>query len=241
MEKDVIQEKIKEFAKLKEEDEKTYQDTLADINESIEIINGFDDSNYEDLLIDTIDTRRHLKAIKKNIKSMRENMDDLFNKKEEYDSIQEFNLNEFFDNEFEKIIAIYLISSLTISSTANNILDFIRKYLIVSLIGLVSFKANSKYFASNLRKQQLLRKKTEIDFDIELNKYNINALTKYYYLFERQLNCENKKIKEIMPKRLPGESQESYAKRLNPISVLTYIKMSGEKPLTKKRKNKLKK
>ena len=53
---------------------------------------------------------------------------------------------------------IYFGTSLMISLNASDVLDFIKKYLIISIIGNTSFDINRRYFTSGFRKKQLMSK-----------------------------------------------------------------------------------
>ena len=222
MKREDIETKRINFEEQKIEDAKSYDEIVNTVNKNIAIIEKVDTSNYEDLLVDLIDTRAQIVALERNINSTFDEINEKLIEREQNLSSLKFNINDFIDKKRNSIMTIYFATSLAIGLSSISVLDFIAKYVLTSVIGLTSFDINGKYFTSNIRKKYLNGNIQKLDLSIEIDRHNIDFLKKYHELFKKLLAFELKKLEEIAPRKLPDETDSDFAKRAIPNWVILY-------------------
>lgn len=102
--------------------------------------------------------------------------------------------------------AIVVSSSLSTTDPIN----FAKTFLILSLIGITSFKINLDYFTSDYRKQQIDNYLLTLNHGIENDRFNIRVLLKMKEMCTKELKYEVIKLYEIVKNN--NKNDESYKK-----------------------------
>ncbi len=103
----------------------------------------------------------------------------------------------------ENIMNIYLVSNGAFLFTwllSQNSFDFLKNFLIITLIGITSFDINLRYFSSEKHKKQLEDNIKLLKNAIEINKYDITTFNKFRELYIKELSFEAQKLVEITKK-----------------------------------------
>ena len=227
----------KKFENSKLEDEKTYQELSKTIDDNIEVISKMNASNCEDILVNMYENYYEVFALDNNIDELNNLNKELNEAKNSLINKQNITFDDILNEISDKIMTIYLLSCLGISITTTDALDFLKKYLIIGIIGLTSFDLNRRYFTSNFHKKKLASEVKEYDLSIESNEYTIEMLKKYRSLFQKQIDFERDKLNEVLPKTIVNESLEDYIKRVFPsVTNVEFIPVdNNDKTLTKKK------
>ena len=100
----------------------------------------------------------------------------------------------------ENLINIYLVynaAALGIWLTSPNPIEFLKRFLIVGIIGIVSYDANARYFASNYRKQKSELIISEIEKNVDISRSDIRNINRFRDMYIETLKYELNKLSEI--------------------------------------------
>ena len=100
----------------------------------------------------------------------------------------------------ENLINIYLVYNavvLGIWLTSPTVIEFLKRLLIVGIIGVASYDLNARYFASDNRKEKAKITIDEIDKYLEISRYDIGNINKFRDIYIETLKTELNKLAEI--------------------------------------------
>ena len=106
---------------------------------------------------------------------------------------------DIFDENLLNIFLMYNIATLGVWLTSSDPLNFIKKFIIVGIIGYMGYDLNARYFASDTRKEQARKTIEQIDQYVEISKHDIRTFNKFKEMYVDELNLEFVKLFEIYP------------------------------------------
>ena len=224
------------------EDSNSIKELEKIVDNNIRIINNCIDLTYEDIIIKMYENYRQVFALNGNIAEAKNIIDEALSEKTRLSNIKAITLNDVMEEISSKVMIIYMVASYATYLTSTDVLDFIKKYIIISLIGIGSFKINSDFFKSDFRKKKISSKISQIDEILLKNRYSIETMEKYRELFQKELEIEQEKLEELLPRIGDDEDYEDYIKRVFPyVENVEFIPVEDKeksKVKVKKKKNK---
>ncbi len=243
MKMEELARKKEEFEQAKQEEKKVYEDFKIKINNSLMALDNYEKKDYLKLMNDIINDYNCVFEFDKTINSLNKTAEQISVRKASLLS-NDFNLDDFLEDKMPIIMSLYFISSVVLTGAASDALDFIKKYLILGLIAISSFKINSDFFQSKLHKEQLKRKVAELSYNEEVTKYNLDMNERYRAIFADKIDKEEHRLVELIPDRIEGEGNAAYFTRILPYSNVEFtdinenIILIEDKPKTKKKDKK---
>lgn len=208
----------KALEETKRDDEKTYRKLEKDLKLSLHNIRNLTEKNSPELLLDMFDNYRQIEALEENITETSKIIVDLSNEKMNLTEKLNGKADDVFREYPRRILGLYYLLSIGVYASSSDIREFFRKYLILLFIALSSYKIDSLYFDSEKRRKKLIDKIEEIDIYLETNRYAYRILKKFLLVYEELLACESEKLKEVLPKMMPGEDIQEYFTRIMPFA-----------------------
>lgn len=133
---------------------------------------------------------------------------------------------DIIDENMFNIFMIYNAASLAIFLSTTNPIEFIKRFIIVGIIGITSFDLNARYFSSNYRKNKIKKTVEEIDKYVELSKNDVETINKFREMYIKELNYSVNKLFEVIDKNNDNDIQKNHLKiieLLKDIDVESFI------------------
>lgn len=146
---------------------------------------------------------------------------------------------DIIDENMLKIYMIYNASAIAVFLSTANPIEFIKRFIIVGIIGITSFDINARYFSSNYRKNKIKETIKEIDKYIELSKYDIETFNKFHEMYVEELNYSVKKLFQVIDDNNGNDIQKNHIKimkLLKDLDIETFIKDEELKGKIKKKR-----
>lgn len=182
---------------VREKAEKELNKFKIEVNENIDKISRFNKSNYNELLKLILNDCGDLSDYEYYIGTLEEKLHQFEYEKEKLLYQKTLTKKDIIDESILKLYGIYNINILSACLFTKNILEFIKCFLILSIIQASSFVVNLNYFTSEKRKKQIDEELVKIDEYIEINKYDIKSLYKFREIYIEELKAEVAKLFEI--------------------------------------------
>ena len=112
------------------------------------------------------------------------------------------------------IFMIYNATALAVFLSTTNPIEFIKRFIIVGIIGITSFDLNARYFSSDYRKKKVNKTLEEIDKYVELSKNDVETINKFREMYIRELNYSVNKLFEVIDKNNGNDIQKNHLKIL---------------------------
>lgn len=112
------------------------------------------------------------------------------------------------------IFMIYNATALAVFLSTTNPIEFIKRFIIVGIIGITSFDLNARYFSSDYRKKKVNKTLEEIDKYVELSKNDVETINKFREMYIKELNYSVNKLFEVIDKNNGNDIQKNHLKIL---------------------------
>lgn len=137
------------------------------------------------------------------------------------------------------IFMIYNATALAVFLSTTNPIEFIKRFIIVGIIGITSFDLNARYFSSDYRKKKVNKTLKEIDKYVELSKNDVETINKFREMYIKELNYSVNKLFEVIDKNNGNDIQKNHLriiKLLKDIDIESFIDDANLKAKVKSKK-----
>lgn len=137
------------------------------------------------------------------------------------------------------IFMIYNATALAVFLSTTNPIEFIKRFIIVGIIGITSFDLNARYFSSDYRKKKVNKTLEEIDKYVELSKNDVETINKFREMYIKELNYSVNKLFEVIDKNNGNDIQKNHLKilkLLKDIDIESFIDDANLKAKVKSKK-----
>ena len=146
---------------------------------------------------------------------------------------------DIIDENMLNIFMIYNATALAVFLSTTNPIEFIKRFIIVGIIGITSFDLNARYFSSDYRKKKVNKTLEEIDKYVELSKNDVETINKFREMYIKELNYSVNKLFEVIDKNNGNDIQKNHLKilkLLKDIDIESFIDDTNLKAKVKSKK-----
>ena len=146
---------------------------------------------------------------------------------------------DIIDENLLNIFMIYNATALAVFLSTTNPIEFIKRFIIVGIIGITSFDLNARYFSSDYRKKKVNKTLKEIDKYVELSKNDVETINKFREMYIKELNYSVNKLFEVIDKNNGNDIQKNHLriiKLLKDIDIESFIDDANLKAKVKSKK-----
>ena len=183
---------------VKEEAMKATREFELEVEENIKKISKFTRKNYDELLKLIFDDCGDLSLYEDYINTLEEKLIKFEDDKERLMYQKDITKRDIIDNSIFKLYGLYNINVIGSWISSSSIFEFIKKFIILSIIETSSFMINLNYFTSDKHKEEIDKRLFKIDEYIMINKYDIESFYKLREIYIRELKVEITKLFEII-------------------------------------------
>ena len=209
------------------------------VNKQIMDVSKFTALNLDTLIYLIFEDCQDLDELEKSIDIVRSRMVDSQERKAMLTYQTNMTKKEIIDENLLNIFLVYNATGVALLLTNPNPIEFIKKFLIIGLIGITSFDINARYFASEYRKKKIHANILKIDKYVEISKYDIQTLKQFRKMYIKELNYEVNKLFEIVDDTDKTDIQQNHDRiieLLRDLNLEAFIDDENIKSKIKKKK-----
>ncbi len=187
-------EEKSEIEKEKEEGFRLFSEIT---NKELETVNSFDPSDVDELFSMIFENLKDLEDLEIALGIMKDKV--MMSQDIKYRLNYQLHLTkkDIFEENLINIYLVYNAVVLGIWLTSPTVIEFLKRLLIVGIIGVASYDLNARYFASDNRKEKAKITIDEIDKYLEISRYDIGNINKFRDIYIETLKTELNKLAEI--------------------------------------------
>ena len=193
-----------------EEAEKALIKCQKMITKEIEYISKFTYDNFDELLKMIFENCSDISELDSYIEFLQKGIIKSNNTIERMKYQRKLTKKDIVEENMFNIFGVYGAIVVSSSLSTTDPINFAKTFLILSLIGITSFKINLDYFTSDYRKQQIDNYLLTLNHGIENDRFNIRVLLKMKEMCTKELKYEVIKLYEIVKNN--NKNDESYKK-----------------------------
>ena len=198
MKMEKMQEEKNVIIEVEKEANQALVDSQKMIDKEIEYISHFTYANFDELLKMIFDNCSDISELESYIDLLKNDVIKNQNTLERMNYQKELTREDIINENIFNIYAVYNATVIGTYLLSGDPIEFIKKFLIVSLIGIASFKINLDYFTSDYRKKQIDKYVSVLDENIIIDKYNTTTLIKLKEMCINELKYQVMKLYEIV-------------------------------------------
>lgn len=193
-----------------EEAEKALIKCQKMITKEIEYISKFTYDNFDELLKMIFENCSDISELDSYIEFLQKGIIKSNNTIERMKYQRKLTKKDIVEENMFNIFGVYGAIVVSSSLSTTDPINFAKTFLILSLIGITSFKINLDYFTSDYRKQQIDNYLLTLNHGIENDRFNIRVLLKMKEMCTKELKYEVIKLYEIVKNN--NKNDENYKK-----------------------------
>lgn len=180
------------------------------ITKEIEYISKFTYDNFDELLKMIFENCSDISELDSYIEFLQKGIIKSNNTIERMKYQRKLTKKDIVEENMFNIFGVYGAIVVSSSLSTTDPINFAKTFLILSLIGITSFKINLDYFTSDYRKQQIDNYLLTLNHGIENDRFNIRVLLKMKEMCTKELKYEVIKLYEIVKNN--NKNAENYKK-----------------------------
>lgn len=190
--------KVIDFTEMKNEFEESFKTFLLMTDEEIEKSNNFTSKDINELLQLILENLKDVSDLDAATELIKHRIELSENAKARLDYQKDMTKKEIFEENLMNIILLYHAAGIGLWLTSPNGIEFLKRFIVVGLIGFLTYQINASYFASDYRKQKAKLTIDEIDKYVAISKYDIPNINRFREVYIETLKIELSKIYEIV-------------------------------------------
>ena len=186
----------KEYLKeIEKESEETINEFSEDVKRVISQISNYTEKDIYKLYKVILENLRDLSDIEFSREEIKQKINNLNDTRTRLNFQKDLTRQDILEANYLKIYLLYLASAYLMLTP--DVIEYIKRFVIVGIIGFMSYDLNARYFTSDRRKKQVRLTIKEIDKYLEISKYDIKTLEKFHEMYLDELHVELNKLLEI--------------------------------------------
>ena len=109
----------------------------------------------------------------------------------------ELTKEDIFTENFVTIYLLYHAAVLGVWLTSPDVIEFLKRMVVVGIISFMTYDLNARYFVSNRRKQKARETINLLNKYIKISRYDIETFSKFREIYIDELRVELNKLLEI--------------------------------------------
>lgn len=185
-------ELLKEIEKESAENIKAFSE---DVNKVLSEVSQYTEADIYSLYKIIQNNLKDLSDIEISTNAIKEKVANFMDAKERLNFQKDMTREDILEENYLKIYVLYIASAYLMWTP--DVIEFIKRIIIIGIIGFVSYDLNARYFTSERRKKKVKLALEEIDKYVEISKYDIATISKFREMYIEELQVELSKLVEI--------------------------------------------